>query len=171
MSNPIEFESHLTKEIEEILLSGTEEDKEILKLAIQSIKLKKEKKLTTYLAGFMHLKGEFQDENTYCFTLPITPFIMNPLHIVHGGITATLADSTMGSLIHQKLADDLTAVTSELKINYISPGKGKELICTAKIVNMGSQLCVAECRVTNEEGRLIAIATATFFVVKMDKKW
>lgn len=106
------------------------------------------------------------DEDTFQIILPINSFIMNALNIVHGGITATLADSTMGSFINSKLPKGVNAVTTEMKVNYVSPGKGKKLISTAKIVNMGRQLVVAECRISNEKDKLIAIATATFFIVK-----
>lgn len=157
-------------EIEEIFQTGSEEEQLILEIALKAI-YKKREKHSAYLSGIMDLNGEFIDPNTYQFKVPITPFLMNRLNMVHGGITASLADSTMGSLINQKLPDHLHAVTSEIKVNYISPGKGSHLISTAKSVHMGKQLCVAECRITTNTDRLVAIATGTFFVIKADRKW
>jgi uncharacterized protein (TIGR00369 family) len=170
VSNSMESKTTLLSEIEAILQSGTEEEKQILELAAKAIYTKRERK-SAYLSGFMGLQGEFIDNNTYQFIIPITPFMMNRVNIVHGGITASLADSTMGSLINQKLPENMGAVTSEMKINYLTPGKGKHLVSTAKIIHMGKQLCVAECRITTDKGRLVTMATGTFFVVKADKKW
>lgn len=160
----------LREDIESILQFGTTEEKQILELTLKAIKRKKDRG-TAYMSGFLNLEGEFVDEQTYQFVLPITPFMMNNLNIVHGGITATLADSTMGSLISESLPDNLTVVTSEMKVNYIGPGKGNELISKATLVSLGNQLCVAECRIENDQGRLIAIATGTFFIIKKRKKW
>jgi uncharacterized protein (TIGR00369 family) len=166
----MESKTTLLAEIETILQSGTEEEKQILELATKAIYTKRERK-SAYLSGFMGLRGEFIDENTYQFIVPITPFMMNNINIVHGGITASLADSTMGSLIKQKLPENFGAVTSEMKINYLTPGKGKHLVSTAKMVHMGQHLCVAECRITTDKGRLVAMVTGTFFIIKADKKW
>lgn len=170
MSNQINSNSSVLNQIETIFQTGSEEEQLILEIALKAIYKKREKK-SAYLSGIMDLNGQFIDPNTYQFKVPITPFLMNRLDMVHGGITASLADSTMGSLITQKLPDHLHAVTSEMKVNYISPGKGTHLISTAKIVHMGKQLCVAECRITTETERLVAIATGTFFVIKANKKW
>jgi uncharacterized protein (TIGR00369 family) len=169
MSHSTDTKLSILQQVEEILHTASAEDKQILSIAIESIKKKKESPYSTYLAGFLSHTGTFIDQETYQISLPITPFVMNPLQMVHGGITATLADSTMGSLVNKRLPDDKHCVTSEMKVNYISPGLGEELICQAKVVHMGKQLCVAECRVTTEKGRLVAIATGTFYVIKADR--
>ncbi|WP_051541366.1 PaaI family thioesterase [Caldalkalibacillus mannanilyticus] len=169
ISNTTGGGSSIIEEIESILESASNQDREILKLAIQSIKQKREKPNTMYLSGFLNHVGEFVDEETFQITIPITPFILNPLQIVHGGITATLADSTMGAVVYRKLPKDKHCVTSEMKINYISAGLGNQLICRAKVVHIGNTLCVAECRITNEKDKLIAIATGTFYIIKAQK--
>lgn len=158
----------LTAELLQTWEQGTDEEKEILALAMQAIKQKRERK-SAYLSGFMGLTGEFIDENVYQFRVPITSFMMNRAGIVHGGITATLADSTMGSLINKKLSEGYGAVTSEMKINYLKPGRGKELICQAKIVHQGQTLVVAQCEIRDDRGKLIILATGTFYVFRPGK--
>lgn len=148
---------------------GTEEEREILRLALQAISQKRERN-SAYLSGFMGLKGKFISEDEYEFRIPITPFMMNRAGMVHGGITATLADSTIGSLINQRLPSGyIGAVTNELKINYLKPGLGKELISRAKLVHMGSTLAMATCMITNEKDSLISHATASFYMIKAKK--
>jgi uncharacterized protein (TIGR00369 family) len=157
---------NLNEELHHILHEGTEEEKEILALAVQAIKQKRQRH-SAYISGFMGLKGRFVDENEYEFCVPVTPFMLNKAGMVHGGITATLADSTIGSLINQRLPQGYKgAVTVELKVNYLKPGFGKELISRAKLVHMGSTLATATCEITNEKGKLIAFTTGTFYMIR-----
>ena len=155
----------LRDELEAILENGTDEEKEILALTVNAIKRRRERR-STYISSFLGLQGEFIDEETYQFIVPITPFMLNSLGIVHGGISATLADCTMGSLINQSLPDNVGVVTSEMKLNYMRPGLGKYLVSRAKRVSMGNKLCVAECRIETDQGKLVAIAIGTFFIIR-----
>lgn len=156
----------LKRELDRILREGTDEERKILSLAVQAVHQKRERD-SAYLSGFMGLKGEFVGEDEYQFSVPITPFMLNKAGIVHGGITATLADSTMGSLINRRLSEAYRgAVTAEMKINYISPGRGERIISRAKLLKMGSHLATATCEISNEKNQLIAHASGTFFMIK-----
>jgi len=168
MSTASDHASILEK-VDKILQDSSDQDKKILELAIESIKQKREHKNQMYLSGFLNHTGTFIDEETYQITIPITPFILNPLGIVHGGITATLADSTMGAVIFKRLPKGKHCITTEMKINYISPGVGEQLICRAKVVHIGNTLCVAECKIVNEKEKLIAIANGTFYIIKVEE--
>lgn len=159
----------LTTELLKLCEEGTEEEKEILALAVQAIKQKRERK-SAYLSGFLGLSGQFVEEDIYEFRVPITPFMMNRAGMVHGGITASLADSTMGSLINQRLPEGYAgAVTTEMKVNYLAPGRGEYLISRAKLLHMGQTLATAACEIRNEQGKLIAYATGTFYILRARK--
>ncbi|PTX58334.1 uncharacterized protein (TIGR00369 family) [Melghirimyces profundicolus] len=155
----------LTMELNEVLQTGTDEEKEILRLALQAIRQKRERG-SAYPSGFLGLSGEFTEEGTYRFRVPITPYTLNRGGIVHGGITATLADSTMGSLINKSLPEGKAAVTVEMKINYLEAGTGKELISEARLIRLGHTLAFADCKVENETGKRIAHATGTFAILR-----
>ncbi|AUS10496.1 PaaI family thioesterase [Laceyella sacchari] len=153
-------------ELQQILQNGTDEEKQLLALAVQAIKQKRERN-SAYISGFMGLKGRFVEDDVYEFRVPVTPFTLNRAGIVHGGITATLADSTIGSLINQRLPEGYKgAVTVELKVNYLKQGLGKELISRARLVHMGSTLATATCEITNEKNKLIAFTTGTFYMIR-----
>jgi uncharacterized protein (TIGR00369 family) len=156
----------LRKELDSILRDGNDEEREILSLAVQAIQQRRDRN-SAYLSGFMGLKGEFIGEDEYQFSIPITPFMLNKAGIVHGGITAALADSTMGSLINRRMPDQYRgAVTAEMKINYLSPGTGDRLISRAKLLKMGSHLATATCEIRNEKNQLITHASGTFFMIR-----
>ncbi|MBA4543693.1 PaaI family thioesterase [Thermoactinomyces sp. CICC 10521] len=158
----------MADELREVLENGTEEEKEVLALALQAIRQKRERN-SAYLSGFLGLSGRFIEEKVYEFRVPITPFMLNRRGIVHGGIAATLADSTMGSCINRLLPEGSGAVTAELKINYLKPGTGKMLISRAELLHLGRTLAVLNCEITNEKGKRICYATATFYLLPKGK--
>ncbi|OYD08963.1 PaaI family thioesterase [Paludifilum halophilum] len=159
----------LQEQIRSVMEEGTEEEKEILRLAVQAIRQKRTRN-SAYPSGFLGLSGSFVEEGVYRFRLPITAYMLNRGGVVHGGITATLADSTMGSLINKSLPENSYAVTVEMKVHYLQPGRGRELISDARMIRLGQTLAVAECRIANERGHQIAVATGTFSVLKRPGK-
>lgn len=158
--------SELFQALKEITETGTQEEQEILRLAVQAVRQKRERG-SAYLSGFLGLAGEFTEEGTYRFRIPITPYMKNRGGIVHGGITATLVDSTMGSLINKSLPEGKAAVTVEMKVNYLEAGIGEELISEARLIRLGQTLAFADCKVENERGKRIVHATATFAIIPL----
>ncbi|MDT3416994.1 MULTISPECIES: PaaI family thioesterase [Brevibacillus] len=155
----------MNEEWKAIWEEGSDEERQILELALQAIRQRRERN-SAFLSGFLGLKGEFVDENTYRFDVPLTPFMHNSLGVVHGGILATLIDSAMGSLINRSLPPDRYAVTTELKTNYLRPGKGQRLRAEASFLHRGQTLVVMQGSVYDEQDRLIAHGTGTFIVLK-----
>jgi uncharacterized protein (TIGR00369 family) len=155
----------MIEEMTELWQEGSEEERKILQLAVQAIRQRRERK-SAFLSGFLGLKGTFLDDKTYQFVVPVTPFMHNPLGVVHGGVLATLIDSTMGSMINRSLPSDQYAVTTELKINYIRPGKGEKLRSEATILHRGQTLVVCQGSVFDERDKLLAHATGTFMILK-----
>ncbi|MFB0831149.1 PaaI family thioesterase [Brevibacillus laterosporus] len=155
----------MQEEWKQIMMEGTDEEREILRLALQAIKQKRERN-SAYLSGFLGLQGAFIDERTYQFEVPITPYMHNSLKIVHGGVTATLIDNTMGSLINKVMAKEgKAAVTSDLQIRYLRPGKGQKLKSVAKLIHRGGLMAVMEGSVYDDQDRLIAHGTGTFVII------
>jgi uncharacterized protein (TIGR00369 family) len=120
----------------------------------------------TLINGLLDMKGDMTDDETYVMTLPIRPLIGNSLNMVHGGITATLLDTAMGTLVTKRLPENQAAVTSEIKLNYIAPGVGRELTCIAKLVHKGNKICVTDGKIFNDEGTLVATGSGSFFVIQ-----
>lgn len=155
----------MIEEVKNIWENGTDEERQILELAVQAIRQKRERN-SAFLSGFLGLKGEFVDENTYRFDMPLTPFMHNSAGVAHGGILATLIDSAMGSLINRSLPQEKYAVTTELKVNYLRPGKGKRLRVEATFLHRGQTLVVMEGSVYDERDKRLAHGTGTFIVQK-----
>lgn len=147
---------------QEVLQEGIEEEKEILALTRQAIEYMRKRK-TAYISGFLGLESEYLEDGSYRFQVPITPFMLNGLNIVHGGISATLADVTMGSLARRSTGKKV--VTLDMNVKYLAPGKGEKLISTAHLLRRGRSVCFCECEITNERGDKILAASGTFFIL------
>jgi uncharacterized protein (TIGR00369 family) len=154
----------LEQKFKEILQQSTDEEKETLVQILNGFTDKKRKNYD-YITALLHMDGKFLGDDSFEVTMPITAFSNNLLGITHGGLIATLADSAMGYMLNQKLMpENKFCVTSEMKLNYLSPGTGSELIAKASIIKKGKQIIVTECKIYNDKNTLIAMASASFFV-------
>lgn len=156
---------NLEEKIQSFLLEATDEEKKLLELSIDALERKRQNDIDC-IYNWLGIEFEFTDERALEASMAITPFTLNRLGIAHGGITATFIDISMGRLLLERLIPEgKYAVTTELKINYISPGVGEYLKAETKIVHVGNHLAVLECKVYNDRQKLVAMATGSFFIV------
>ena len=101
-------------------------------------------------------------------TLPVTMNLCQGAGVVAGGILATLADEAMAHACISMLKEGQNTVTAEMNIRYLratDPKKGGCLTATAKVVKPGRNLFVTEASIHDAEGRLLASAGGTFWVL------
>ena len=82
----------------------------------------------------------------------------------HGGVIAALADQAAGIAVTSGLPKGRIGVTVEIKVNFLSPGDGSELIARAKTLKMSGSIGVATVEVFTRDDkseRLCAFCTAT----------
>ena len=89
---------------------------------------------------------------------------LNPAGTVHGGVLATLVDTTMGAAVRSTTAEDDVPATSQLTLAYLRPGREGLLTATARVGKQGEHLLVCEARV-EQDGRTLIEALATFAIV------
>lgn len=103
-----------------------------------------------------------RDENGCKVSLKVRPELYNSIEgIVHGGVTATIADVAMGHGAAPHVDGVQQCVTVESKINYLAPAKGDLLEAESRVLKSGDKLIVMEARVTCD-GQLVAFATGTY---------
>ncbi|MGI9026686.1 MAG: PaaI family thioesterase [Burkholderiaceae bacterium] len=90
----------------------------------------------------------------------------NPLGVVHGGYAATLLDSCVGCAVQTMLPAGKGYTTLELKVNFIRAMTDKTgpVRAEGKVISVGNQAGVAEGRLTDASGRLLAFATTTCLI-------
>jgi uncharacterized protein (TIGR00369 family) len=88
----------------------------------------------------------------------------------HGGVITALADQAAGIAVTSGLPKSKIGVTVELKVNFLAPADGSELVARAKTLKMTGSLGVATIEVFTRDAtsdkdvsseRLCAFATAT----------
>ena len=90
----------------------------------------------------------------------------NPMGTLHGGVSCTLADSAMGLAYASTLGEGESFTTLELKINFLRPVWSGRLVAEGVVVQRGRTVGLAECNVTDENGRLIARASSTCLTLR-----
>ena len=97
-------------------------------------------------------------------TLDLTQQHQQQTGLVHGGVTATLADIVAGFAAYTVVPEDQHVVTGEIKISYFAPGKGDKLYAKGWVVKQGKKMNFCESEVWDIKGgkrTLIAKATTT----------
>ena len=89
----------------------------------------------------------------------------NPMGSLHGGILCDVADAAMGMAFASGLSPDETFTTIELKMNFLRPVRSARLVADGQVVKRGRRVGVLECRITDEQGDLVAYGTATCMTV------
>jgi uncharacterized protein (TIGR00369 family) len=93
---------------------------------------------------------------------------LNPAGTVHGGLSATLLDSCMGLAIHSTLDRGVDQTTVEFKISLlrpITPETGR-IRAEGVVVSRGRRIGMAEGRLTDAQGRLLAHGTTTCLILE-----
>jgi uncharacterized protein (TIGR00369 family) len=82
----------------------------------------------------------------------------------HRGVITALADQAAGIAVTSGLPKGRIGVTVEIKVNFLSPANGAELIARAKTLKMSGSIGVATVDVFSKDGgteTLCAFCTAT----------
>jgi uncharacterized protein (TIGR00369 family) len=113
--------------------------------------------------GFISLVGAQQPESsdgTARLVVEVDERHLNPAGSVHGGMLATLVDTTMGAAVRSAV-DEETPATSQLTVTYLRPGKPGQLEVTARVSKRGENLTMCEAEV-EQDGKTLVHALATF---------
>lgn len=91
---------------------------------------------------------------------------LNPAGTVHGGLAATLLDSSMGLAIQSTLEKGVGQTTVEFKISLVRPITPETGLITAEgvVLTCGRRIGIAEGRITDHKGRLLAHGTTTCLI-------
>jgi uncharacterized protein (TIGR00369 family) len=82
----------------------------------------------------------------------------------HGGVITALADQAAGIAVTSSLPAGRIGVTVEIKVNFLSPADGSELVARAKTLKMSGSIGVATVEVFSKDETtetLCAFCTAT----------
>lgn len=105
-------------------------------------------------------------EGRAVFAVTPAEFHYNPAGHVHGGFAATVLDSAMGCAVYSTVEVGWTYTTIEIKVNYLKPitvATGP-LRGIGTLLHRGRRTAMAEGRLEDASGRLLAHATTTCLI-------
>lgn len=85
--------------------------------------------------------------------------------IVHGGLLASLLDTTTGWAVHSRVPTGATAPHVQLSVQYLRAAvPGSPLVCRARCLTVGQRIGSTEAEIT-QDGRLVARGAGTHAVL------
>ena len=87
--------------------------------------------------------------------------------VVHAGVSAAMADHSMGAAAQTLATEGFWVLTAELKTSLLRAGRGERLVCEARVIKPGRQISFTEAEVYVETGGervLVMKASATMAV-------
>lgn len=112
-----------------------------------------------FLAKLLGFEISYPEE-TCVVEFTIHDFMFNPQGSVHGGVIALACDVSMGHLINHVTGRG--GITLEMKTQYLRPATSGRVRCTGRFLKKGRSVSYMESRMTDAEGKLLAMATATW---------
>jgi len=135
------------------------------------VKVLGERMLFNQLLGLT--TDSFDAENACIRLLWQDKLMGNPVHKdLHGGAIASILDvqGAFMVLLHQTNSPTFKdrawerVEPSDLRIDYLLPGKGRYLIASGSILRIGNKVAVTRMELHNDEQRLIAAGSGTYML-------
>lgn len=108
------------------------------------------------------------DKKTLTLSMDGQSWMTNPSAMLHGGVTASILDMTMGLLCRYCSGGYMTPTIS-MGVNYLRPGPlNKRLFIQAQVTKRGVSVCHATGSMWAEGAgdKLIATATGSYYVTR-----
>ena len=90
----------------------------------------------------------------------------NPMGTLHGGILCDVADAAMGVAFATTLTPEESFTTISLSIEFFRPVWEGRLRAEARVVNRGKTVGYLECNIVDHDGKAVAKARSTCFVLR-----
>ena len=122
-------------------------------------------KLNNYIKGTMleHIGLEFlgTTDNSMSARIPVDHRTKQPYGILHGGASATLAE-TLGSMAAEFVTpEDQKVVGIELNVNHLRQATEGWLMGIVTPIRIGRRVQVWDIRMTSDDGKLVSVARLT----------
>lgn len=102
-------------------------------------------------------------------TIDVKQKLFNPHNVLHGGVLSAMASTGMGGALYPLLDQKELCVAVETTIRYFKPVATGVVLCKTRVINKGKTTAAMETEIWNEE-RLVAKASGTFAIIRIDEK-
>ena len=136
----------------------SEEEQQRRRLAVREIMPR-----TPFLAG-LGIVVERYEPDEVTIRLPFRPDLTNDGTYYHGGVIASVLDTTGAAAAWSNHDFDkgARASTVALSVQYVGACKQSDLVCHARAVRRGKELTFTEITATDADGNVVAHAIQTY---------
>ena len=98
-------------------------------------------------------------------------FVVEAIHlrlggVVHGGVYASVMDTVTGYAAYTVAPKGSDVLTMQLNLNMTASAKlGDHIVATAHVMHSGRRTAVVSGEIRRQDGKLLAVGTATLFFV------
>lgn len=106
------------------------------------------------------------ERGTVTVEMPAAEFLYNPLGSLHGGVISILLDTAAGCSVHSTLAEGEGYTSLDLNVKFlraVTVDSGT-LRCVGTVIQRGRRTALAEAKLFDEAGRLLAHATSSCMI-------
>jgi len=114
------------------------------------------------------MAGMEVEEGSVTVYLDPQEFHYNPLGSVHGGVLSTLLDTAAACSVHSTLPAGVGYTSLDLNVKFlrsVTVASGR-ITCRGAVLQRGRRTALAEARMTDAAGRLVAHATTTCMILE-----
>ena len=121
---------------------------------------------TPYLAGLGIVIERFEPDEA-SIRLPFRPDLTNDGTYYHGGVIASVIDTTgaLAAWSNHDFDKGARASTVAMSIQYVGACKQSDLLCHARAVRRGKELTFTEITATDADGSVVAHGIQTYRIV------
>jgi uncharacterized protein (TIGR00369 family) len=120
----------------------------------------------THMLGMRAITAE---EGRVTAELEPAEYHYNPLGTVHGGVLATLLDTATGCAVHSTLPAGFGYTSIDLSTKFLRPVTVASglLRCVGTVLSRGRRTALAEAKLTDERGKLVATAQSSCLIFEV----
>ncbi len=118
-----------------------------------------------HFAGFLGFRLSALHRDGLTLECGLRKDLLNSAGVLHGGVSATLADAAVGVALHYLLGSHRPITTIEMKINYFRPVSEGRISARAHILRVGSTVCVGRVDIADSQRKPIGTALVTYMII------
>ena len=91
--------------------------------------------------------------------------LRNSAGVLHGGVTATMADAAVGIGLASHFGGRRPCTTTDMKINFLRPISDGKIVARSHLLRVGRHLCVGRVDMFDAARRMVAVAVVTYMLL------
>ena len=122
---------------------------------------------TTPFMSFLGIRFDRYEPDDVVVRLPFSEQLTNDGEVYHGGVIATMLDTTGAAAAwsNHDFNKGARASTVSMTVQYLGAAKQSDLVCHARAVKRGRELIFTEITASDADGNVVAHALQTYRIV------